>query len=95
MILIQGGSMKEIDDIKIEIEEDENFECCMDIEEFVLIIKEEVKKYLPKIKEYAKTHTKDQCINKTGIWWDEALIYTSTEKTLDNYINNVLFPGIC
>ena len=53
------------------------------------LIRESVKMFRlfrPKIKRFAKTHTVDQCILKTGKWWEQALITSTAENMLDAYI---------
>ena len=65
----------------------------MEEADFMQLVDNELKEYIPKLKRFAKNHTKDQCIEKTGNWWNDYRISDTAEQALDKYIENVLFPG--
>ena len=86
--------MRNINTIPIIIKDHENIECGMEESDFLWAVRYELSKYIPKLERFAKTHTKEKCLIKTGTWWSEERIYDTTESVLDDYITNVLFKTV-
>ena len=83
--------MRNIDTIPIIIKDHENVEYGIEESDLLGVVRNELSKYIPKLERFAKTHTEEECLNKTGTWWNEGRICDTTESTLDDYITNVLF----
>ena len=55
----------------------------MSKKDFDKLVKEEVERYKPLILEYARDHSKDECLDKTHEWFQDYLISGTTEDILD------------
>lgn len=72
----------------------ENEEYEMTEAEFLELVNNELKEFVPKIKEYAKDNSKQDCYFKTEEWWKNYLISSNTEIELDRIIREELFVTV-
>ncbi len=85
--------MRNYAEMKVEVVNNENITLGKDPDDFVWEVRYELLTYLPKIEKFAKTHSKEKCVIKTGTWQSAGLIFASTKKVLDDYVRNTIFAG--
>lgn len=60
-------------------------------DDFISFVKNELNRYIPRIRKYAATHSRTECIAQAGRWWERCCISETTERALQRYIISSLF----